>query len=143
MNAKIINKQTLREAINISFDSDKEILSLYDSSVPVKSVFDVCENVYFKVMNFYSESEFYGIYEKESLIGYFVCSFGQLISFSLNYKFRTRSYLRLFFKLIKKRTGSPFVCYLYSKNIRGIKWLMKNKMVIDGENGKVTRLVYV
>lgn len=143
MIAKTINGDMLKEAIKISFSGDKGIIKMYDPSVRVREMEDVYDNVFYKIKMFYNEADFFGVYEKEELIGYFVCKFGQLISFALNVKFRIRRYLRKYFALIKEKAGKPFFCYLYSNNVRGIKWLIKNDMIVDGETGSITRLVYV
>lgn len=143
MIAKKINIKTLEKAICIAFNEDFKIFEYYDESVRVETINEVCDNVFYKITTFYPDSDFFGVYDNNELIGYFVSKFGQLISFALKVNYRVRKYLRKFFALIKQKTGKPFICFLYSRNIRGIKWLLKNKMILDGESGLITRLVYI
>lgn len=134
-----INRKVLQEAIAISFYQDKVAFDMYDPNVKVETLNDIVENILFKIGT-YPDAIFMGIYDKNKLIGYFVYKEKQLISFALAKEYRTRSYLREFFKVIKTTIKGNFMCLLWAKNIRAIKYLMKNKMEIINQNDKIIQL---
>ena len=87
-----------------------------------------------------SKVKWKGIYEGNNIIGYFVYTDKQLISFGLNIEYRQRKYLRSFFALIRTELGKGFCCWLHSVNIRGVRWLQKNGMIITKSNHLLTQL---
>lgn len=140
MIAKPITYPELKKAIKISFDNDSSIVALYDPNVSVRSIEDVQNNIFAK-LNSVDDLELKGIFEKGQLVGYYVRKGGLLISFALACAYRTRSYLRKFFSLIKEDFKGCFMCYLWNKNTRGIKWLMKNGMEMIDQDNKITQLI--
>ena len=141
MTAKDITYPELRKAIEISFKEDDYILSLYDPNAKVICLHDIVENIIGKVST-HSGLKVKGVYEKGELIGYIVYNHVSLISFSLASKYRVRKFLRAFFDIIKREMGGRFVCYLFNRNVRAIKWLQKNGADIVDMNTLVTKLVY-
>ena len=88
--------------------------------------------------------KYYIVYEKKEMIGYFVSIKEMLISFAINIVYRTKEILNTFFKEIINKIGLNMYCFLYGKNIRAIKWLIKNGMEIELEfmykNINITKL---
>jgi len=141
--SKFITYNELYDAIKIAFNEDEAIVDLYDPNVNVSSVEDVSLSVFNKISGIKHLCDYKGVYEKDVLIGYYIYSDMLLISFCLQKKHRTRCYLRGFFKLIKKDLGNKFLCRLWSKNKRAIKWLIKNRMEVVEDRNNITQLVYL
>lgn len=145
MIAKIINNDQFKEAIKIAFQEDKDLHKFYDPNKRVDTIDDIVNDVHFKVSEFNSmglsaDVEIKGLYEKGKLVGYYVFRPSLLISFSLNVQYRTRPYLKSFWGLIKKDLERGFNCYLWSKNIRAVKWLQKMGMQIVSIDNLLTKL---
>ncbi len=51
-----------------------------------------------------------------------------LYSFGVHPEKRSEENLKLFWEYLKRENDDGFLCYLYSNNIRAIKWLKKNGM---------------
>lgn len=141
MIAQPISYKRLHEALNIAFKDDKDIYKYFDPNVNVEKVEDIVSDIEKKVKEFGDSVVMKGIYEKGKLVGYFVFLNDLLISFALNVAFRTRSYLRKFFDIIKKEIGHHFVCFLWTRNIRAIKWLLKMGMIEVSTNSLITKLI--
>ncbi len=143
MIAKAITYKQLQEAVNVAFEGDYKIVSLYDPNIPVSSVSDVQTDIYRKLKEFETMDQMVinGVFEKGKLIGYYVRRNGLLISFALACSFRTRSFLRKFFAIIKNDFNGCFMCYLWNRNERGIRWLLKNGMQIGERDNKITQLI--
>lgn len=139
MIAKTIPFNKLKQAIAISFDGDNKIFDLYDPTKQVETLEEIVEDISRKILG-YEDAIFYGIYEKNKLIGYFARQQSLLISFSLAMQYRTRSNLREFFRLMKTTIKKPFICFLWAKNIRAAKYLMKNKMELVSNNDNIIKL---
>jgi hypothetical protein len=129
MIAKEITYSQLDKAIEIAFMEDKHIYSLYDPNVKIETVQDIVWDIPRKIKGF-NNPILRGVYERDELIGYFVYQGKMLISFSMAMKYRTRKYLREFFNLINKELKGEFVCYLWKRNLRAIKWLQKNGLEV-------------
>jgi hypothetical protein len=144
MIAKGINIHQLKGAIKAAFIDDGNIAKLYDPHKSIASIDDIIDDIYKKVSEFRNAPEgttnIKGVFEKNELIGYYVNTPSMLISFSINTKYRTRHYLKEFYSLIKKDMNKRFVCYLFSKNIRAIKWLQKMGMKVTGFHNIITEL---
>jgi len=132
----------LEMAVRIAFDGDEKIYEMYDHSAVVSNIDEIAVDVIRKVKEF-EKAELYGVYEKNKIVGYFVCEPLKLISFALTPSFRTRSYLNEFFTMIRKTIKNKFTCFLWSRNIRAVKWLMKNGMEIYDSNPHITTLTYI
>lgn len=139
MTARDITYDQLKTAIEISFRDDKKIFDFYDPNIKVSSVEDIVKNISEKVAT-HQGLNIKGIYHKNELIGYIVYNKVALISFSLSVKFRIRKFLREFYSIIKKELGGKFVCYLFTRNQRAIKWLSKMGMVINYSDYNITQL---
>jgi hypothetical protein len=139
---KEITYHQLKEAIRVSFTSDNDIKSFYDSSVSINSVDDIVEDIYKKVLeynNYDGKLIIKGAYDGEELIGYVVVFNNLLISFALAVEHR-KSNGAEFFELIKKELKSDFVCLLHSINVRARKWLEKNGMKTIFSDNKIVKL---
>ena len=143
MTAKGITLTELKIAIEISFAGDREIVKLYDPNVKVESVKDVTDNIFDKIEKIETGCGIKGVFHREKLIGYFVTYDKILVSFSLAMQYRTRTYLRAFFSLIKDEIGKEIYCRLWTKNTRAIRWLMKNGMIDIHQQDKITHLIYL
>jgi len=133
---KQISYNQLRKAIEVSFNNDNFIFDFYDPNTKVENIEEIVNDV-LKKINTYEIPFYFGVYDKEKLIGYFVYKENQLISFALAKEYRVRKYLREFFKIIKNQIKGHFMCLLWKKNIRASKYLLKNKMEIINENEQV------
>lgn len=120
----------MKEAIRIAFDSDEMIVKFYDPTVKVYEVDQVVEDIYRKLVEYDLLYEFKFV---EVPDGYFAYMPGTLVSFGLSPKARTPERLNEFWDRIVKELGGTFECMLWSKNLRGIKWLQKMGMRIDRE----------
>lgn len=140
MNTKSITYKELESAVEISFREDKNIYAFYDPAVPIISIEQLVADILRKVKTYVSPT-IKGVYEKGRLIGYFVFKDNMLISFSLSVGFRIRKYLRRFFSLICKELNNNFVCFLWKRNVRAIKWLSKNDMEVYDFSPDVVKLV--
>lgn len=143
MTSKKISIEKLKEAIEVAFDGDNEIVKLYDPNVEVRNIKDVVNDIYNKIFEIKDLCICKGVYDSQTLIGYYIYSSILLISFSLNVKYRTESNLIDFFDIIKKDLGDEFGCRLWSKNKRAIKWLEKNGMESIEDCNNITQLVYL
>lgn len=136
---KQVDIDELREYIYAAFNGDDEIVGLYDRSVVVKSVKDVCENIVFKIESAENISNF-AISHCGEKVGYFSYEGNNLVSFGLNKEYRVKSILKRFWELIKEELGDDFTCALFSYNKRAIKWLEKNGMTVLFENITILKL---
>lgn len=125
MTTKEITYPLLEQAIRIAYREDRKIVDFYDSNVVVNSVGDIVTDIVRKIKGF-EAPVLRGVYEKNCLIGYFVYQGKMLISFSISVRYRVRKYLREFFGLINKELKKDFVCFLWRRNKRAIRWLEKN-----------------
>jgi hypothetical protein len=139
---KEITYNQLKEAIRVSFTSDNDIKSFYDSSVSINSVDDIVEDIYKKVLeynNYDGKLIIKGAYEGEELIGYVVVFNNLLISFALAVEHR-KSKGTEFFELIKRELNSNFFCFLWSINVRATKFLEKHGMKTIFSDNKIIKL---
>ena len=143
MTSRKISIEKLKESIEVAFDGDNEIVKLYDPNVEVGNIEDVINDIYNKIFEIKDLCICKGVYDSQTLIGYYIYSSILLISFSLNVKYRTESNLIDFFDIIKKDLGDEFGCRLWSKNKRAIKWLEKNGMEAVEDYNNITQLVYL
>ena len=143
MIVKIIDVGGLKEAIEIAFDGDEEIVELYDPNIKVNSVGEVVEDIYRKLFEIKNICIFKAVYTSQTLIGYYAYSDMLLISFGINNKYRTKENLSELFDVIRNDLGEVFGCRLWSKNLRAINWLKKNKMQVLDEYNNITELIYL
>lgn len=141
MISKPITYDQLEEAIKISFKDDKFIIELYDPNVVVTSVDDIAADIIRKVKE-HGKVQMKGIYDKNKLVGYFIRGGGMLISFGIAVEYRLRQFKRGLFDIIKKDFKGMFVCFLWSKNVRGIRYLEKNGMKVMDSDRQLTKLIY-
>lgn len=140
MTARDISYNEIKEAIKIAFSDDEKLLTFYDPSANVKTTDDIMIDVIRKVATYKEKIFWKGVFVDNELVGYFVFSPFLLISFGLNVKYRDKK--TKFFVLMQKTVGKRFSIHLFNSNIRGIKYLIKNKMKIVGSNEMITKLVY-
>ena len=143
MIARKITYSQLKKAIRVAFEEDKQIVELYDPNVKVETVDDVINSISEKIFEIKDLCNCKGVYDKGKLVGYYVYTDMLLISFSLSSQYRIRGYLREFFGMIRKDLGKKFVCRLWNKNIRAIKWLLKNDLEIIEDKDDIIQLVYL
>lgn len=141
MIAKAITYKEFEQALYIVFESDDRIYKLYDPKVIVNNTDDIVRDIVLKVRT-YENAVYKGIFEKGKLIGYYVYEDNSLVSFGLNPQYRVRNYLREFFGIIKKELTRPFFCVLHSRNVRAVKYLIKQGCEINHSNPLQTQLIY-
>jgi hypothetical protein len=143
LTSRELKYEDLKEAIRIALEGDEEIVSLYDPNIEVNSIEDVVNDIYKKLFEISDFCVCKGIYEDEKLIGYYAYIEKMLISFSVSSPNRMKKSLHQFFELIQKDLGDQFVCRLWSKNLRAIKWLIKNGFQFVDDENQITRLIYL
>lgn len=144
MYSHLITYKTLKNAISVAFTGDAKIIQFYDPNKQVNSVDEIVDDIYEKVKGHDDGNlQLHGVYEKGETIGYFVFRGKLLISFSVNVKYRTRSYLKAFFQVIRYCLTGTFTCVLWSRNVRAIKWLVKMGMEVCSHNELITQLIYI
>lgn len=141
MTVKYIDYTELEKAILIAFSGDKKIIELYDPNVIVENVEDIAKDILRKVKDF-KEVECKGVFDKQRMVGFFIRKGGMLISFGLCLEYRVRRFKRDMFALIKEDFKGMFVCFLWSKNVRAIRYLEKNGMKVMQTDYQLTKLVY-
>jgi len=135
MKSVIVNIGQLKEYIDIAFDNDDNIFKYFDRSINVNNELkEVCISIFNKIQNEYSDGCFYGVELDGVKIGYFVTFNQLLVSFSINYEYREKEMLKMFFELIKISFDGSFQCLLYSHNKRAIYWLEKCGAKVVFEN---------
>lgn len=140
---KNINKEQFKEAIKMSFVNDPDIFVMYAPGIRVNNVSDIVEDISKRICSDVSTATIKGVYEKNILIGYYVYDYNRktLVSFGLNVGYRSRKYLKQFWSLIRSDLKGMFQCILWTRNIRGIKWLQKNGMNIVASDNLITQLI--
>ena len=145
MQSKVITHNEFKKAVEISFKDDNKITEFYDSSVKIDSIDDIISDISSKIKE-YKDPVLCGLFENNEVVGYYVFQGNLLISFALSIKYRTKKYLKSLFHHIKKSIGDSFICLLWSKNVRAIKWLnkmgMKTNKEIVYKNKLVTLLIH-
>lgn len=139
MTTKNISYSELKDAIRVAFDGDQAVYSLYDPNVSVTTIDELTEDVFRKITEWDGLS-LYAVYVGDELAGYFVNVKNQLISFGLALKYRVDKYLKRFFEKIKYECGNDFFVFLWQKNVRGIKWVMKNGLVETFSDNNIIKL---
>lgn len=133
----------MRDVIRNVFENDEDIFKFFDPSAEVKNVDEIVENIYDKIKSYD------GIFETKFIQvvnGYFfyIVEPKLLISFGLNKEYRNDYEFKIFWHEIIEEIGNKFECFLFSKNIRAIKWVQKMGMKIKNEteldNNKITIL---
>lgn len=141
MNTKKLNNIEFQKAIHVAFNNDVNIYNLYCPHIKVESVNDIVKDISQRIWKGEEHATIKGVYEKGELIGYYVYRDHLLISFGLSVKYRMRKYLRDFYSNMKKELGGHFTVFLWSRNIRAIKWFIKNGCGIVEQNNLITQLI--
>lgn len=88
--------------------------------------------------------EFFVVFEEKDLVGYFgkeTCDSGEFLTgFFVVPKFRNKTDLAKFWKIVKSKFGSTFFCGLFKKNQPAIDFITKNKgepMIVVKKHGEV------
>lgn len=139
MNARPITYKQLEQAIKIAFNGDEDIFKYYDSSSKVETVEDIAIDIIKKIQT-HDEIVIKGVYDKNKLVGFYVIARRLLISFSLSVSYRVRKYLNEFWSLIREEFKGVFKCYLWTDNVRAIKFLIKHGMRVTNYNNTLTEL---
>lgn len=144
MIAKEATYKELESAVRTAFADDKEIFKFYDKNAVVTNLDDLVQDVMRKLKEhvpIFPDTTFKTIWDKGKIVGYLAYKKETLISFGLCVEYRQRKYLKEFFSIIKKELHGPFLCSLWSRNIRAVKWLMKNGLRILDTNPHITTLI--
>jgi len=144
MTTKTIPYSQLESAVRVTFENDKEIFKFYDKKAVVTNLDELGSDVAKKLKEYadvFQDTEFKIVVDKNKTVGYIVFKEETLISFGLAFEYRQRKYLNEFFSLIKKELRGRFIVMLWSRNIRAVKWLMKNGLKILDTNPETTTLI--
>lgn len=142
MIAKEINSEEFKKAIRIGFEKDNAIYPLYNPNIQVSTVDEIVEDIFNRIKADVRDIIVKGVYDKDKLIGYYVCDEKTLVSFALNVEYRKRKYLHAFWDLIRKDLRGMFQAFMWTRNQRGIKWLQKNNMKIVAADNLLTHLIF-
>lgn len=142
MTTRSINNEQFKQAVRLSFEGDNEIYGLYNPSITVQSVDDIVNDIPSRIQSDVRKIDVKGVYDKDSLVGYYAYANDTLVSFGLSIKYRKRKYLKEFWHLIRRDLRGAFQCHLFTRNIRGVKWLGKNGMKIFKQDNLITHLIY-
>lgn len=129
------------QAIRKAFEGDNDILKYADPSETYDDVEALCKRIEDKLIE-HSKTylcKFITVIRDNDVAGYFFYRVFPvtLISFGINKAYRKDA---SFFAEIKKELGRDFDCYVFSRNVRALKWLQKNGMKILFQSDLVTFL---
>jgi hypothetical protein len=128
----------IRDAVSTVFLKDLDVVGLYDPNVPVETTSDVVDSIELKLAEWCDMADCQMAYEDW---GYVFWVGNILISFGISPDNRDDLHKSKLWELITKNLGDDFYCFLWTRNQRAIKWLIKMGMsseLID--NNKITKL---
>lgn len=120
------------------FKDDCNLLEFYDPLSKAKNNEEAAMEVYHKLID-HSKIKKCKFVMRE--LGYIFYSKKELISFCIKPELRTKENLITFFKFIQEKVGNNFKCWLYTKNVRGINYLIKSGLKIKESNNLITLLI--
>lgn len=141
MIAKSINNNQFKEAIRVAFTADEGIYSLYCPHVKVKCVDDIVQDISHRICGETKGATIKGVFEKNELVGYYVYENHTLISFALSVQYRTRKYLNNLFSLIRSDLKGGMQSFMWTRNVRAIRYLCKQGMKIGKRDELITHLI--
>lgn len=119
------------------FKDDKFLLDYFDPLSDAKNNEQASMEIYNKLVG-YSETKKCKFVRND--IGYVFYAKKELISFCIKPEFRTKENIIAFFKFIQHKIGKNFKCWLYTRNERGINYLIKSGLKIKESNKLITLL---
>jgi len=125
MNVKTIELSELKSYIEEAFLGDEELMGLYDKSVPITRVQDICDNVFLKISSLLQPAILRGVEIEGEKVGYIAFNPGVLLSFGLKKEYRTKENLIKYWELIRTEMNGDFQVALFGHNLRAINWLRK------------------
>lgn len=139
---EIHKAEVLYECIYSAFAGDKKLISKYH--VKGDNLDDCVRDTYNKILETSKEItlDWYAVCDEERVIGYLVVSlaYGFLYSFGISINYREH-FSGLLFSEIKKMLKNNFTCILWTKNSRGINYLVRNGMKIVESDESITKLI--
>jgi hypothetical protein len=131
-------------SIKRAFIDDNEISKYCDFEDKDKDVRGLVGSIYRKIGEYQDGNDrFYDLVLNEEVIGYIFCYKNLLVSFGVNSKYRNKETLIFVFDQIKSKFNGNFEAYMWTRNERAIKWLLKCGMQEESCNIKnVTKLKY-
>lgn len=139
---RVYDMDVLYRAIYVAFEGDEELFSRYHIKAGEHQsdcILDTFEKIRDASENL--PLEHYIVTVGRIVIGYCVTSekLNMLYSFGIAIDYR-EEYSDLFFEEVKNHLGENFFCALWTRNRRGIKYLVRNGMRIIDEIDNVTTL---
>jgi len=120
-----------RELIRDIFDLDKDIKKFCDTDY-LGYMQDISQQIILRINKCLIEysSSYIFVDENRKYFAVWLKAHGDniLYSFGVHPDKRSEDNLRLFWEYLSNEYDDGFLCYLYSNNIRAIKWLKKNGM---------------
>ncbi len=139
---EIHEADVLYECIYSAFAGDKKLINKYHTKGD--NLEECVRDTYNKILGTSREItlDWYAVLDEGKVIGYCVVSlaYGFLYSFGININFR-QNFSDLMFSEISKMLNNNFSCILWSKNTRGINYLVRNGMKIVESDQEVTKLI--
>lgn len=120
-----------RELIRDIFDLDKDIRKFCDMDY-LGYMQDISQQIILRINKCLREypSSYIFVDEERKYFAVWLKAHGDnvLYSFGVHPEKRSKENLKLFWEYLENENEDGFLCYLYSNNIRAIKWLKKNGM---------------
>lgn len=120
-----------RELIRDIFDLDKDINKFCDTDY-LGYMQDISQQIILRINKCLIEypSSYIFVDEERKYFAVWMKAHGDniLYSFGVHPEKRSKENLKLFWEYLENENDDGFLCYLYSNNIRAIKWLKKNGM---------------
>lgn len=138
---EIHEMRDLYECVYSAFAGDKDLVDKYH--IVGESLDDCVRDTYNKIVEASKDItlEWYAVTDDAKIIGFVVISLAHkvLYSFGLNIKYR-QNYSDIMFTEISQLFDSEFICLLWNKNARAIKYLERNGMRIENVDENITKL---
>lgn len=119
------------------FKDDDRLIEYFDPLSKAQNNYDASMEVYHKLVD-HSKGKKCKFVRSE--IGYIFYAKKELISFCIKPEFRSKENYASFWRFIKNKMGVNFKCWLYTRNTRGINFLLKSGMKIKESNNLITLL---
>jgi hypothetical protein len=133
---KETTQERIEESIIRSFELDNEMVDFYDPNAVNISKKDIPTDISRKLKEYDEipsmKLKYFDFILEDKFCGYVVICEQRKLLVSFALKIRDEKTKESFFSHIKKVLNDDFLCILYQKNIRGLKWLEKNGLTNEG-----------
>lgn len=132
---EISDKENIKSIIVNTFSNDRDLFKSYHfiNNDKKQAIADTCNKIFDALDNY--NGKFYEIIVNNVSIGYIsvIKSSYVLYSFGLNSRYRNKTNKALLLSFANQLLGDKYSVFLYKKNIRAVKFLVKNGFEITQE----------